>query len=94
MTEKRTAKEMVEGKKWCLNNYFGKTYKDYKNGNLCGDRRLFLNIYDQLIEALDEMSKIENSFIWDAFNESYQRETTLLDKIKDTRTAIEQSKED
>ena len=45
------------------------------------DRKLFCNIYEQLSEALNAMSEVENLFVWSAFAKHFTAATKLMDEI-------------
>lgn len=59
---------------------YAKKYVEWKDKHF-DDRRLYQNIYESLLEALKEMGKIENSTIWVAFNEQFDKELKQMNKI-------------
>lgn len=40
---------------------------------------LFCEIYDELVEAIEEMDNIENLIIWTAFNTYFRKQLRILD---------------
>lgn len=63
-----------------LNAKFGKFYNEVKD-NYSDDRRLFQNIFEQLLEALEVMKTIENITIRVAFNAKFNEEMETLERI-------------
>lgn len=59
---------------------YRKFYEEVKD-KYNDDRRVFQNIYEQLLEALEVMGTIENTMIWVAFNEKFNEELKTLDSI-------------
>lgn len=64
-----------------LKHNYEKCRKEYEGFN--DDRRVFCNIYDILIEALNVMEKVDNNFIWVAFNNECEKDVETLNRIKD-----------
>ncbi len=59
---------------------YAKKYVEWKD-KYNDDRRLYQNIFEELIKALKEMEKIENNLIWVAFNDKFHKELDVMDKI-------------
>lgn len=59
---------------------YRKFYEEVKD-KYNDDRRVFQNVYEQLLEALEVMGTIENTMIWVAFNEKFNEELKTLDSI-------------
>ena len=70
----------VEIKRNLLKLSFGDNRKEWEG--LTDDRCIFCNIYDMLIESLEEMENVESNFVWCAFNEKFNEEFKTLKKIK------------
>ena len=64
MTYKRRAEIAHE----LLEIHFAKYYQEWKGQEYNYDRTVFVNMFDQLWEAIGAMRKVENSFVWVAFN--------------------------
>lgn len=45
------------------------------------DRRLFQNMYENLVEAVYFMGGVENNFVWVAFNEQFNKDLEQMDEI-------------
>lgn len=76
----RNSVKSAETKKELLKLEFGKERKAWDGEK--DDRGVFCNIYDMLMEALDDMKSVENSFIWVAFNNKFREEEKTLKEIK------------
>lgn len=59
---------------------YSKFYQQIKD-KYTDDRRLFQNMYEQLLESLEVMGNIENSYIWVAFNEQFNKDLKQMDEI-------------
>lgn len=71
--------ESANAKRTLLRYYFGKKREEYKG--FTDDRQVFCNIYDMLMQSLDEMEKVENNYIWVAFNKAYREDFNTLKEI-------------
>lgn len=47
------------------------------------DRRIFCNLYDMLMAALDEMESVTSNLIWVAFNHQFKEDYEMLGRIRD-----------
>lgn len=71
-----TVKNMIEF-------HFGEYYRRWNEAGLDDDRNIFVAMYDQLTEAADAMSKVDNSFVWIAFREKMkEQEKTMCEIVK------------
>lgn len=61
---------------------YAKKYNEWKD-NYTDDRRVYQNVYEALIEQLNIMGNIENSGIWVAYNEYFDKELSTLKRIID-----------
>lgn len=78
----------MEKTKKDVNNYrdylrlsFGKQYKIWLK--CADDRKLFCNIYETLMESLDEMENVSNNLVWVAYHEKFREEYQMLKNIKE-----------
>lgn len=65
-----------------VSNYskYAKKYNEWKN-KYFDDRRLYQNMYEQLLKSLKIMGRIGNSYIWVAFNEQFNKDLKQMDEI-------------
>ena len=59
---------------------YAKKYAEWKD-KYTDDRRLYQNMYEQLLKALKIMGRIGNSYIWVAFNEQFKKDLKIMDEI-------------
>ena len=71
----------VQTKRDTLERKFSKLVKEWKEAGVKGDRKIVVNIYYMLVNALEEMCGIENNFVRTAFNLEYRREVERIEKI-------------
>lgn len=62
-------------------NDIGRAYLRWSNEDHHDDRRVFVNIINMLLEALEDMKKVSNNTIRVAFNEHYNKITEELEEI-------------
>ena len=79
-------KKNAETKKELLQFHFGRYYhgwlQEEKNGgDLNDDRNIFLRMYEQLVEAIDAMAKMNNSFVWVAFTKQMKEQEKEMCEI-------------
>lgn len=75
-----TRKENAQNKQQLLEWHFGK-YRRAWDGEHEDDRGLIAGMYDQMMEALKEMEKVENNFIWVAFNKMFREQERTMCRI-------------
>ncbi len=83
MTELTEIKGIVQRKRDLFTYYYSKQYKEW-NGKYFDDRQVFCNIYSMVLESLEVMKNIDNTYIWCAFNKQYREDCNALDRIKAT----------
>lgn len=88
-----TAVQRAELRRDLLKLRFQKQYEEWKKGWFCDDRLVFCNVYEILLEALDAMEKVDNSFVWVAFVRRFNEETQKLAEIKETFKTLEKEAE-
>lgn len=80
-----TSKKNAENKKNLLDFHFGRYYhlwlEEEEVASLNDDRNIFLRMYEQLSVAIDSMAKVNNSFIWVAFNEKMKEQEREMCEI-------------
>lgn len=59
---------------------YAKKYVEWKD-RYSDDRRLYQNMYEQILKSLKIMGRIGNSHIWVAFNEQFDKDLKQLDRI-------------
>ena len=59
---------------------YAKKYAAWKD-KYTDDRRLYQNMYEQLLKSLKIMGRIGNSYIWVAFNEQFKKDLKIMDEI-------------
>lgn len=78
-------KKNAETKKNLLQFHFGRYYNCWLNdeevGTINDDRNVFLRMYEQLAEAIDAMAKVNNGFVWVAFNEKMRAQEKEMCEI-------------
>lgn len=77
----KDSKKSADIKRQHLSFQFGKLRNQFECFN--DDRKVFCNIYDMLMEAIDAMAIVENNLIWVAFNNEYRKEYSTLQSIAD-----------
>lgn len=82
-----TSKQKAESKKNVLDFHFGRYYRlwiaEEEVDTFNDDRNIFLRMYEQLSEAIDAMAKMNNSFVWVAFNgQMKEQEKEMCEIVK------------
>lgn len=82
-----TSKKKAETKKGLLDFHFGTYYRlwlgEEEVASLNDDRNIFLRMYEQLADAIDAMAKMNNSFVWVAFNgQMKEQEKEMCEIVK------------
>ena len=75
------SKKNAETLKSLLVFHFGRYYRDWNGQNLNDDRNIFVGMYDQLAEAIDDMAKVKNNFVWIAFRQKMKEQETEMCEI-------------
>ena len=75
----KSAKTKIE---LLTSNYspYAKKYNEWKD-KYFDDRRLYQNMYEQLLKSLNIMSRIGNSYIWVAYNEQFGKDLQQMQEI-------------
>lgn len=77
-----TNRELAKTKQRTLEYHFGK-YREMWAEEHSDDRALIPGIYDQLMKAAQDMEKVNNTFIWVAFNNHFvEKEIIMCEIIK------------
>lgn len=73
------SKEYADLKARILKRCFGKYHDEWADAE--DDRYLVHSIYDQLMDALEAMENVNNSFVWCAFNRGFTAEWNVMAEI-------------
>ena len=65
-----------------LNNTYGKSYREFKEGGFEDDRALFCRVFEILEEEAEKMKKVNSSFINVAFNRLWDEYEETLESIQ------------
>ena len=69
----KTAQRLLE---W----HFGRYYQMWKDEHE-DDRALIGGMYDQMMEALKAMEKVDNTYVWGAFNRHFREDEKAMCEI-------------
>lgn len=79
------SKKNAETKKQLLEFHFGRYYhrwtEEEQEQSIGDDRNVFLRMYEQLVEAIEAMSKMNNSFVWVAFTKQMKEQEKEMCEI-------------
>ena len=83
--EGMNSKKNAETKKRLLEFHFGRYYyrwlEEHEAGPINDDRNIFIGMYEQLVEAIDSMGRMKNSFVWVAFNNQMKKQEAEMCEI-------------
>ena len=74
-------KTWKEHKLDCIENLYGKAYEQFKSEDAHDDRRLYVNIYEMMVEAIKSLDDEPNNFVCVAMNNKIKEETNVLESI-------------
>lgn len=64
-----------------LEMFYGDAYKDFKKANVFDDRRLYVNIYEMIVKAINSLRKNPDTFVVVAMNHHIDEELEILRHI-------------
>ena len=68
-------------KKDLLAFHFGRYQAEWAGHDYPDDRDIFVWMYEQLVEALDSMRRVDNAFAWAAFTEKMKEQERAMCEI-------------
>lgn len=77
---KAESKKSAELKQKLLKWTFGE-FREAWEGQHQDDRSLMMGCYDQLMEATEAMKKMDNNFVWCAFNHRFNERWNMMAEI-------------
>jgi hypothetical protein len=72
--------QKAEAKQKLLKSTFGQ-FREMWDGEHGDDRGLISGCYDQMMEAAEAMKKVNNNFVWVAFNRKFAEEWNMMAEI-------------
>lgn len=77
----RTSKNWKRRKLSYFEFFYGDNYKTWKELDLHDDRRLYCNIYEQVVDAINSLDDSPVVFVCVAMNKHIEEQENIMDRI-------------